>query len=302
MSSVKIVALLASPSLASRLVTALEELVEPAADAVTQFEEGSGARVEAYYADAVDIADLSARLTAILGEPAPALAVEPIPEANWVAISQAALPPVRAGRFVVHGSHDRPRIPLGPGAILVDAGEAFGTAHHATTAGCLLAIDRLTRRRRFRCALDLGCGTGVLAIAIARALPAARVLASDNDAAAVRVVRGNVCANRCAHRVEALVADGVCHPRLRRPGEFDLLVANILAGPLVTLAKHIRRIIAPRGVLVLSGILIKQAATTVAAYRAQGFTLRRLDRRAEWITLTLVKRPCAARAPAKRAA
>jgi ribosomal protein L11 methyltransferase len=303
MSTIKLVASLASQLPASRLAAALEELADPAPDAVTVFEEGRGARVEAYYSQPVDPSELRARLTEWLGEPAPELATEPVPAENWVVISQAALPPVRAGRFVVHGSHDRDRIPLGPGAILVDAGEAFGTAHHATTAGCLLAIERVTRRGQFRSVLDLGCGTAVLAIAARRALPGAgtRVLATDIDPDAVRVARENVRANRADRRIDVLLADGLSHPRLRSAAGFDLVVANILAGPLVTLAKSVRRIVAPRGVLVLSGLLVGQAATVAATYRAQGFTLQRFDRRGQWATLTLVRRPACA-ASARRAA
>ncbi|MEW5964485.1 MAG: 50S ribosomal protein L11 methyltransferase [Pseudomonadota bacterium] len=303
MSTTKLVASVATQWLASRVATALGELVDPAPDAVTMFEEGSGARVEAYYDQPVDPNVLRARLTELLGDPAPDLAIEPVPAENWVVISQAALPPVRAGRFVVHGSHDRGRIPLGPGAILIDAGAAFGTAHHATTAGCLLAIDRATRRRRFRSVLDLGCGTGVLAIAARRALAGSgtRIIATDIDPDAVRVARENVRANREGLRIDVLLADGLSHPRLRSAAGFDLVVANILAGPLAMLAKDVRRITAPRGVLVLSGILLGQAAAVVAAYRAQGFTLLRFDRRAEWATLALVRRPACA-ASAKRAA
>ena len=116
--------------------------------------------------------------------------VETVPDANWVAISQAALPPILAGRFIVHGSHDRARVGLRPLAIEIEAGEAFGTGHNATTSGCLETIDALTRRRRFARVLDLGCGTGILAIAAARALPRARVIASDNDPIATGIASG----------------------------------------------------------------------------------------------------------------
>ncbi len=162
-----------------------------------------------------------------------------------MAISQAALPPVIAGRFVVHGSHDRGRIPYGPRAIVVDAGEAFGTAHHATTLGCLLAIDKLARAGRFRRVLDLGCGSGVLAIAAARCMRGAQVIATDSDPIAVEVARANADANG-ARRIATACALGLDHPWLRHAAPFDLIIANILAGPLRTLAGSVSTLAAPR--------------------------------------------------------
>ena len=155
---------------AQAISTALEG-TEPALDAVTLFEDGAGAwRIEAYTQCRADAEAAAAALRGNTRRPVADVELEDLPDLNWVAISQAALPPVIAGRFVVHGSHDRGRIPHGPRAILVDAGEAFGTAHHATTLGCLLAIDKLARTGSYRRVLDLGCGSGVLAIAAARAM------------------------------------------------------------------------------------------------------------------------------------
>src|SRR5258708_696190 len=154
----------------------LSELDAPGALAVTLFESGPASfLVEAYYDTQPSLADMKAALSALgarLGEPV----LEAVPEQNWVALSQASLPPVAAGRFLVHGRHDRTRAGARLTAIEIEAGEAFGTGHNATTALCLEAIDRLTRRGRFARVLDLGCGTGVLAIAVARTLPRARVL------------------------------------------------------------------------------------------------------------------------------
>lgn len=280
-------------SLARSLAGALQDLLEPAPDALTLFEEplpppaAPRWRIEAYYAEIPDAGTVERGLTAILGRSPPPVAVVDVPDENWVAISQAALPPVAAGRFTVHGSHDRNRVPRGPNSILVDAGEAFGTAHHATTHGCLEAIDRLTRRRIFGRVLDLGCGSGVLAIAVARALPHARIVATDLDAQSVMVARANMQANTVGSRIRAFAADGLDHPALRRPGAFDLLIANILAGPLIALARTIARAVAPAGSLVLSGILVGQAPAVIAAYRAAGFRLESHGRGNGWSTLVL---------------
>lgn len=265
----------------------VENLIEPVPNAVTMFEDGAnGWRVEAYFDDGVTFSDLNARLTELVGDDAPRFAAEAIPDLNWVAVSQAALPPVVAGRFTIHGSHDRHRVPRGPGAILIDAGEAFGTAHHATTLGCLEAIDRLTRKLIFDSVLDLGCGTGVLAIAVARADPVSRIIATDLDPQSVAVAAENIARNGAAARIETAVASGLEHPRLRGQ-QFDLVIANILAGPLMALAPGLSRAVTRGGSLVLSGLLNDQAPAIVARYRALGFRLERHDRITGWSTLTL---------------
>ncbi len=279
--------------LARTLAGALQDLIDPAPDALTLFEEPGPApepatwRIEAYYEPMPDAAATAAALEAVLGKAPPPVRLVDVPQENWVALSQAALPPVIAGRFTVHGSHDRHRVPRGPNAILIDAGEAFGTAHHATTHGCLEAIDLLTRRRSFSNVLDLGCGSGVLAIAVARTLPRAHILATDLDAQSVVVARENMRANGAGARIEALVADGLAHPAIREAGRFDLLIANILAGPLIMLARDIAGAVRPGGSLVLSGLLVPQAPQVIAAYRAAGFRLDAHRRANGWSTLTL---------------
>ena len=285
MTEYKIVGDVADTTQAQAVGTALMELVEPAAIAWSRFEQPGGWRVEAYYLEQPAADAIEAAVQAIFALPDLRLHAEAVPDENWVTVSQAALPPVHAGRFTIHGSHDRHKIARGPFTIEIDAGEAFGTAHHATTWGCLLAIDRLTRRPcRLSRVLDLGCGTGVLAIAAARMLPAARVDASDIDPEAVRVARDNVARNEVP-RIHVTVADG-----LGRPGKpYDLLIANILAGPLIDLAPRMRPAVRAGGCLVLSGILNEQAAQVRAAYHAQGFVLQRKDRIAGWTTLTLRK-------------
>ena len=245
-----------------------------------------GWRVDAYYEAAPDLDALREAAGPLLAR-ALSVAIETVPDENWVAISQAALPPVMAGRFCIHGSHDRAQVGRRLNAIEIDAGEAFGTAHHATTEGCLLALDRLTRGRPFQRVLDLGCGSGVLAIAAALALPQARIVASDIDPEAVRVARGNVRANRLAGRIKVFAATGLAHPALRGDGRYDLVTANILAGPLIRLAPHLGRAVAPGGIAVLSGLLADQAREVGAAYLTAGFRLRQKLVLMGWATLVL---------------
>ncbi len=281
----------ADADLARSLTGVLENLLAPAPEAVTNFEEGAHARrIEAYFAERPDVEAVTAVLASLAGRPFPPLVLEEVPDLNWVAISQAALPPVSAGRFVVHGSHDRGRIPHGPNALLIDAGEAFGTAHHATTQGCLIAIDRLTRQRTFRRVLDLGCGSGVLAIAAARALPRAEILATDSDPEAVAVAAANAKANGVGQRLAFACARGLAHPWLRHAAPFDLVIANILAAPLRALAADLANALRRNGVLVLSGLLNPEAPQIISCYVAQGFRLLEHRQIAGWSTLTLVKR------------
>jgi len=276
---------------ARSIAGALENLVDPPPDAVTQFEEGPGAwRVEAYYPGPPDVAALAAQLAGVLEPAVPPPEQTSVPDLNWVAISQAALPPVAAGRFLVHGSHDRGRIPRGPNAILIDAGEAFGTAHHATTQGCLLAIDRLARSRTFDRVLDMGCGSGVLAIAVARALPRADVLATDYDPLSIAVAAANATANGVGQRIAFACARGLAHPWLRQAAPFNLVIANILAAPLRAIAADLGKALRRGGTLVLSGLLNQEAPGLIAAYGAQGFALVEHRRIAGWSTLTLRKR------------
>lgn len=278
---------------AHTIAGAIQNLIVPAPGALTLFEAaGDGWRIDAYYDDdppsPESMREMLAQLLSLPAHEHIAISLEDVPDLNWVAISQAALPPVTAGRYTIHGSHDRDRVPQGPGAILIDAGEAFGTAHHATTYGCLLAIDRLTRRRVFHNVLDLGCGSGVLAIGVHRALPRARILASDADAPSVAVARDNARANRCAAAIGFVAAHGFDHARLRN-ARFDLIVANILAGPLIDLARQVARATKPGGSVVLSGLLVRQAPAVIATYRSAGFRLDHHARIHEWSTLVLTR-------------
>jgi len=222
---------------------------------------------------------------------AAALGFDTVEAADWVRNSLAGLAPVSAGRFIVHGSHDRAGIPANRIGIEIEAALAFGTGHHGTTRGCLLALDRLcktsNRRRHVLRVLDLGTGSGVLAIAAARALHR-KVLATDIDVSAVRVARANARLNRVGAAVKVVKADGVATPDLRRQAPFDLVFANILLGPLQRLGTPLRQLTAAGGRIVLSGIVPSQANAVIAAYRP--FALeRRLDLDG-WTTLVLVRR------------
>jgi ribosomal protein L11 methyltransferase len=214
------------------------------------------------------------------------LSVQILPETDWVAAGLKALKPVAAGRFIVHGSHDRGRLPAGRVCIEIDAGQAFGTGHHATTAGCLAVLDQLLRAHRFRTPLDLGTGSGVLAIALAKALHRP-VLATDIDPVAVRIAAKNAALNRVADYVTTVTAPGVHHPSIRRRAPFDLVVANILAEPLMRLAPALSPLLAPGGTLVLSGLLPPQRERVVAAYAAQGVRLLRAQTFDGWAVLLL---------------
>ena len=214
-------------------------------------------------------------------------AVEAIdPDVNWVAKSLEGLQPVVAGGFYVHGSHEEAPPPAGVTPIRIDAAQAFGTGHHETTTGCLEAIDRALKRRRFRSMLDVGTGTGVLAIALAKRthLP---VIASDIDPIAVETTVENALDNGVGRYVIALEATGLEHRQIATSAPYDLIVANILAGPLTALAPAMRKIAAPGCVVILSGILIHQGPRVIAAYARQGIVLRSKITKKEWVTLVM---------------
>jgi ribosomal protein L11 methyltransferase len=216
--------------------------------------------------------------------------IAPVPERDWVRQSLDGLAPVSAGRFFLHGSHDRDRRRSGGIALEIDAGTAFGTGHHGTTAGCLLALDMLLKRRRPKRILDLGCGTGVLAIAAARAT-GHTVIATDIDPEAVRVTRGNAALNGAMGMVRSFVAAGLANPRITANGPYELIFANILARPLVALSTGLARALAPGGDLILSGITLDQMRWIAAIYRSRGLVLKGRIRRGEWATL-MFQKPC----------
>ncbi|MCB1369450.1 MAG: 50S ribosomal protein L11 methyltransferase [Rhodobacteraceae bacterium] len=257
----------------------------PSATGVHDRDDGSGIwEVGAYFDGRPDAARLSL-LAAAQG--APDFALAPVGSRDWLAQVRAGLTPVEAGRFVVYGSHDRERIPSNRIGLEIEAALAFGTGHHESTRGCLLALDGLAREGwGFRNVADIGCGTGVLAMAAARVW-SCRATASDMDALAVETARANIAANRLGGRILCAVATGFAAPVVRARGPYDLLLANILAGPLKRLAPEMARHAAPGAVLVLSGILSRQAAGVEAVYRGWGFARRRRYALGSWSTLVL---------------
>lgn len=274
-------------SIAQALVEAIgasEELDFPTAATTEQADQNWV--VDVYFEEEPDAAVLNALAAGVLGSDAPAFTIAPLPDEDWVAKSLEGLKPVRAGRFLVHGSHDRDKIQPGDIAIEIEAGEAFGTGHHGTTAGCLAEIDRLCSARDFKSILDLGTGTGVLAIAVAKAF-GKRVLATDIDPIATRVTEENATLNGVGELIAAATAEGFDDPVFAANAPFDLVIANILAGPLIALAPDVARHLTADGAVVLSGLLVAQGPAVTAAYEAEGLRLTRSGEMEGWLTLTL---------------
>jgi ribosomal protein L11 methyltransferase len=236
--------------------------------------------------DQVKVAALLAAAAATSGVPVPDFTVERLPDIDWVAESQEALPPIRAGRFYVYGSHVIGPPPSASIPIRIDANTAFGTGRHETTRGCLIALTRLAKGRRFRRTLDMGCGSGVLAIAMAKLWPIA-VLAADNDSSALRVAHENARINRVAARLRVVASDGYANAVLHRWAPFDLIVANILAEPLAAMAPDLARHLAPGGIAVLSGLLASQQRAVLAPHRGRGLRLKARIVLGDWATLIL---------------
>jgi ribosomal protein L11 methyltransferase len=212
------------------------------------------------------------------------VATETLADADWLAMALSGLPPVRAGRFFVYGAHDRGLAPPSTVNLRIEAGAAFGTGHHGTTVGCLQAFDQLLKRGRFERVLDVGCGTGVLAIAAART--GARVaVGTDIDGPSVRIANENAALNHAGARF--VHASGLDDPEVRRDGPYDLVFANILAPPLVALAQDIKTALKPGGTVILSGLLRTQQRRVFAAYASRGFRLERRLHRDAWATLVL---------------
>lgn len=211
---------------------------------------------------------------------------EVIPDIDWIAKSLEGLKPVRAGRFLVHGSHDRDKAKVNDIAIEIDAGQAFGTGHHGTTAGCLEMIEAVVRARAPRNALDLGTGSGVLAIAV-RKLRHIPVLATDIDPVAVHVARENVRRNGIASGLKLETAPGFHSRAFREEGPFDLIIANILARPLIKMAPRLAMHLAPGGSVILSGILAEQRWKVLAAYTGVRLRHVRTIWRNGWVTIYL---------------
>ena len=204
--------------------------------------------------------------------------VEQLGEADWVTMSQAGLQPIRAGRFYVHTPMVGSRQP-GTIAFEIDAGLAFGTGQHATTSGCLAALDMLEEEgASFTNVADIGTGTGLLAFAALALWPEAKCIATDMDSQAIDVARENAAINGVglghgAGELLLAVADGMASPMLSARSPFDLIIANILAGPLIQLAPDFAKALAPRGKIMLAGLLDTQADSVIAAYEAESLKL-----------------------------
>jgi ribosomal protein L11 methyltransferase len=264
---------------AADVAAALELGADAQAVLIVEEPFADGAVVEALFTEAPDAAYLS-RITGRT------ITVATLPDQDWIKLSKEGLPPVRAGRFFVYGAHDAGQVPHGVIAMKIEAGLAFGTGHHETTALCLAVLSELARKRSFRNVLDLGCGTGLLAIGAAK-LWKRTVLASDIDPVAVEVTDDNARANGVAPLVRAVTADGLTNPILAGSAPYDLLIANILAGPLTQLAPAIVKALAPGAILVLSGLLRNQEGLVTSFYRDLRFVGRR--RAGPWSALVLEK-------------
>jgi ribosomal protein L11 methyltransferase len=255
---------------------------------------GDGAwwRVEMLHREAPDPADL-----AMLLEPIAARAevkrvqidVAELPDANWVERVQAEFEPVETGRFWIHGSHVDQAPPGELVAIQLDPGLAFGSGEHATTRGCLEALDQLARRLQSGQVLEMGCGAGILAIAAAKCWPS-QVLAVDNDPVAVDVARDNAAINGVGDRLTALVSDGYAHPLIRARGPFDVILANILADPLCAMARDLANHLTPEGTAILAGLLDRLAEQVVASHQTYGLFLTQKIKIGPWTTLIMSRK------------
>ena len=273
-----------------RVVDVLTEVFFEGDAAVAAFERPDGQwDLTLHFAEEPDQAWLRELIVTSAGnEIAATLAFDTIEAKDWVKASLEDLVPVPAGRFVVHGGHDRDRVAPNKLAIEIEAALAFGTGHHGTTRGCLLLLDHVLKSSRPRNVLDIGTGTGVLAIAAAKALHRA-VLASDIDPPSVRVAAENASLNEAGNHVRVIRATGFAAPDFGRAGPFDLVLANILANPLRQLASPMARHLAPGGGVILSGLLTHQAPAVIATYRARGFVPLKHLRIEGWSSLLLRK-------------
>jgi ribosomal protein L11 methyltransferase len=276
----------ADAALAERAAAALGNVCR----AVSAFEESDGGAwlIEGFSEVPLAGVELETALALAWADygPPPKPVLEKLPARDWVRENQESFPPRRVGRYFVHGSHHRGGIPAGAVGLLIDAATAFGTGEHASTEGCLRALDTLARRRRRRRILDMGTGTGILGIAAAKTF-ARHVLAADIDPGSVRVARENAWRNGVAHRISTIWSAGYRSRRVRAGRSYDLVLANILARPLALMARDLRRALAPGGIAVLAGLVDWQEPYVLAAHRLQRLSLVRRIAVDGWRTLIL---------------
>ena len=271
-------------AVAEAAAAALE--AEPATEALTfsileEDEDKDVWRIDAFPNEPEEQAAIGEILS---GYPDLRVITEKLADADWLAMALSGLPPVRAGRFFVYGAHDKGLAPASTINLRIEAGAAFGTGHHGTTVGCLQAFHDLLKARKFDRVLDVGCGTGVLAIAAARTGSPIAV-GTDIDAPSVRIANENAELNGANARF--VHASGLNDPLVRNDGPYDLVFANILAPPLVALSQDIKLALKPGGIAILSGLLRTQERRVLAAYMSKGFRLVRRIHRDAWATLVL---------------
>ncbi|MGB8901780.1 MAG: 50S ribosomal protein L11 methyltransferase [Methylocella sp.] len=280
---------------ARRIAAIIVETFDPATTAAAAFaeaEDTDGSNnapwiFEAYFGDPPDEATVRALVGIVAGAAAArAASFDRVDERDWVGASLEGLTPVRAGRFLIHGAHGRDAVKANDIAIEIEAALAFGTGHHGSTRGCLHMLDIVARKRRPRAILDLGTGSGVLAIAAAK-LFKRKIHAGDFDSVCVKVAGANANRNHVASFVRPVRAEGVAHPMLRAGASYDLVIANILARPLRDLAPQIARLAAPRAEIILSGLIRRDVPGVVAAYGVQGIALARWIDIDGWATLLM---------------
>jgi ribosomal protein L11 methyltransferase len=275
---------------AKHIVDLLTENFADGDAAVAAFEGADGQwNVTMHFSDAPDQDAIRKLIGEVSGGKAASdIAFDMLEPTDWVKATLEHLVPVRAGRFVVHGRHDRARVPKNKIGIEIEAALAFGTGHHGTTRGCLLLLDHVLKNWRPRRVLDVGTGSGVLAIAAAKALRI-KVLASDIDPLAVATARDNARLNGAGDLVDAICATGFSAPQFAERGPFDLVLANILANPLRLMATPMARHLARSAAVILSGLLPHQAQAVIAAYRGRGLVLERHIQLEGWSSLLLRK-------------
>ena len=282
---------------ARALTELLGEVFDPTETAISAFEVEQGVttlsmntpwKVEIYFATPPDEPAVRDMLRPIVGDLVDATPFTTVNTRDWVANSLDGLKPVRAGRVLVHGAHDRQVVRINDVSIEIEAALAFGTGHHGTTSGCLLALDAELKKRRPRRGLDVGTGTGILALALAKQIRR-KVVAGDIDAVAVEVSAHNARLNHAPQALDLYVAPGVRHAKAARSGHFDLVFANILAGPLRRLAPSLARILSRDGTLILAGLLAMDVPGIVSVYRHQGIFLASHALRDGWATLVMKK-------------